>query len=210
MSNSLRTHGHQASLSMGFSRQEYWRGLPFPSPGNFHSCPLPRGYLLPSTTAEGAREQSPPSKVEPQLLQNRADASSPGSPVCTPGCPLAPPHPRPDSSSSSALSPAKQWWQYPWSYLPSGPAGKTGTQTLRTLPTLPASAVLSALPAERKCKVKARWRCQKTALHVSSGTFVFHEASFSHFLTEARGFPARMSSSIRAVKPQTIGEQAGF
>ena len=24
----------QASLSMGFPRQEYWRGLPFPSPGD--------------------------------------------------------------------------------------------------------------------------------------------------------------------------------
>ena len=24
---------HQASLSMGFPRQEYWSGLPFPSPG---------------------------------------------------------------------------------------------------------------------------------------------------------------------------------
>ena len=24
----------QAPLFMGFSRQEYWRGLPFPSPGN--------------------------------------------------------------------------------------------------------------------------------------------------------------------------------
>ena len=27
------TVGHQASLSMGFSRQEYWSGLPSPSPG---------------------------------------------------------------------------------------------------------------------------------------------------------------------------------
>ena len=26
------TVAHQAPLSMGFSRQEYWRGLPFPSP----------------------------------------------------------------------------------------------------------------------------------------------------------------------------------
>ena len=26
------TVAHQASLSMGFSRQEYWSGLPFPSP----------------------------------------------------------------------------------------------------------------------------------------------------------------------------------
>ena len=34
-SDSLRPHGHQAPLSMGFSRQEYWSGLPFPSPGNF-------------------------------------------------------------------------------------------------------------------------------------------------------------------------------
>ena len=25
----------QAPLSMGFSRQEYWSGLPFPSPGKF-------------------------------------------------------------------------------------------------------------------------------------------------------------------------------
>ena len=28
------TVAHQASLSMGFSRKEYWSGLPFPSPGN--------------------------------------------------------------------------------------------------------------------------------------------------------------------------------
>ena len=26
---------HQAPLSMEFSRQKYWRGLPFPTPGNF-------------------------------------------------------------------------------------------------------------------------------------------------------------------------------
>ena len=28
----LQTVAHQAPLSMGFSRQEYWSGLPFPSP----------------------------------------------------------------------------------------------------------------------------------------------------------------------------------
>ena len=27
---------HQPPLSVGFSRQEYWRGLPFLSPGVFH------------------------------------------------------------------------------------------------------------------------------------------------------------------------------
>ena len=30
----LWTIACQASLSMGFSRQEYWSGLPFPSPGD--------------------------------------------------------------------------------------------------------------------------------------------------------------------------------
>ena len=30
----LWTVAHQAPLSMGFSRQEYQSGLPFPSPGN--------------------------------------------------------------------------------------------------------------------------------------------------------------------------------
>ena len=30
----LRTVAHQASVSMGFSRQEYWSGLPFPYPLN--------------------------------------------------------------------------------------------------------------------------------------------------------------------------------
>ena len=28
---------HQAPLSMGFSRQEYWSGFPFPSPGGLPS-----------------------------------------------------------------------------------------------------------------------------------------------------------------------------
>ena len=27
-----QTAAHQAPLSLGFSRQEYWSGLPFPSP----------------------------------------------------------------------------------------------------------------------------------------------------------------------------------
>ena len=36
MSDSLQPHrlAYQAPLSMEFPRQEYWSGLPFPSPGN--------------------------------------------------------------------------------------------------------------------------------------------------------------------------------
>ena len=32
--NPMDCVAHQAPLSMGFSRQEYWNGLPFPSPGD--------------------------------------------------------------------------------------------------------------------------------------------------------------------------------
>ena len=32
------TLAHQAPVSMGFSRQEYWSGLPFPPPGGNGSC----------------------------------------------------------------------------------------------------------------------------------------------------------------------------
>ena len=35
LSATLWTAAHQAPLSMGFSRQEYWSGLPFPSPDRY-------------------------------------------------------------------------------------------------------------------------------------------------------------------------------
>ena len=41
----LRTVARQAPLSMGFSRQEYWSGLPFPPPGDL---PKPRTELTSS------------------------------------------------------------------------------------------------------------------------------------------------------------------
>ena len=42
MSDSVipRTVAHQAPLSMEFSRQEHWSGLPFPSPGDFPNTGL--------------------------------------------------------------------------------------------------------------------------------------------------------------------------
>ena len=42
----LRTVAHQAPLSMGFSRQEYWSGQPFPSPGD-----LPDSGIEPESPA---------------------------------------------------------------------------------------------------------------------------------------------------------------
>ena len=56
---------YQASLSMGFSRQEYWSGLPFPSPGD-----LPDPRIEPRSPALQADSlpSEPPGK--PILLVN--------------------------------------------------------------------------------------------------------------------------------------------
>ena len=35
---------HQALLSMGFPRQEYWSGLPFTSPGDLPNPGIKAGY----------------------------------------------------------------------------------------------------------------------------------------------------------------------
>ena len=51
---------YQASLSMGFSRQEYWSGLPFPSPGD-----LPDPGIEPRSPAlqADALPSEPPGKL---------------------------------------------------------------------------------------------------------------------------------------------------
>ena len=56
---------HWASLSLGFSREEYWSRLPFPSPG---SC-------IPAAAAAAKSLQSCPTLCDP------IDGSPPGSPV---------------------------------------------------------------------------------------------------------------------------------
>ena len=42
---SPRTVAHQAPLSMGFSRQEYWSRLAFPSPGDLPNPGIEPGSL---------------------------------------------------------------------------------------------------------------------------------------------------------------------
>ena len=45
--NSMDYIARQASLSMEFSRQEYWSGLPFPSPGDLSNPAMePRSLSL--------------------------------------------------------------------------------------------------------------------------------------------------------------------
>ena len=48
----LWTVTHQAPLSMGFSRQEYWSGLPFPSPGDLPNPGIePMSLMFPALAA---------------------------------------------------------------------------------------------------------------------------------------------------------------
>ena len=63
----LWTIAHQAPLSMGFSRQEYWCGLPFPSPGD-----LPDPGIEPRspTMQADALTSAPPGKPLNKRIQS--------------------------------------------------------------------------------------------------------------------------------------------
>ena len=61
----LWTVAYQAPLSLGFSRQEYWSGLPFPSPGDLPDLGIEPGF--PALQAD-ALTAEPPGK--PRILCN--------------------------------------------------------------------------------------------------------------------------------------------
>ena len=85
------TVAYQAPWSMGFSRQEYWSGLPFPFPGDLPNPGIeprspalqtdallsePLGKLFPTAAAAAAKSrQSYPTLWDPR------DGSPPGSPI---------------------------------------------------------------------------------------------------------------------------------
>ena len=61
LSATPRTVTHQSSLSMGFPQQEYWSGLPFPSPGD-----IPNPGMEPASPALQADSllSEPPGKSQ--------------------------------------------------------------------------------------------------------------------------------------------------
>jgi len=70
-----RDWAHQAPLSMGFPRQEYWCSLPFPSPGH-----LPDPGIEPVTPSLAGRffTTKPPGKPRKEVRQlNKIDLKSP-------------------------------------------------------------------------------------------------------------------------------------
>ena len=62
----LWTVAHQAPPSMGFSKQEYWSGLPFPSPGD-----LPNPGIEPGSSAleADALTSEPPNEEEKKIIE---------------------------------------------------------------------------------------------------------------------------------------------
>ena len=97
------TVAHQAPLSMGFSRQEYWSGLPFPSPGN-----LPDPGIEPRSPAlqACALTSEPPGKPN-----GKESACNEGDPSFIPG--LEDPLEKEMATFSSILA-----WRIPWTEEP--------------------------------------------------------------------------------------------
>ena len=84
----LWTVAHQLPLSMGFSRQEYWSGLPFPSPGDLPDpviklwSPALQADSLPSEpTGKPSSVQFSSVSQWCLTLSNTMDCSTPGFPV---------------------------------------------------------------------------------------------------------------------------------
>ena len=63
---------HQAPLSMGFSRQEYWSGLPFPSPGDLPDPGIkPTSLYISSTGRWVLYHHLPPGKPVSVIIAKR-------------------------------------------------------------------------------------------------------------------------------------------
>ena len=56
------TVAHQTPLSMGFSRQEYWNGLPLPTPGDLPDPGIEHESLVSPVLAGGFFTTKPPGK----------------------------------------------------------------------------------------------------------------------------------------------------
>ena len=68
------TVAHQAPLSMGFPRPEYWSGLPFPSPGDLPgpgiepASPALAGRFFTTAPLEKCKETGANTKIQSEHL----------------------------------------------------------------------------------------------------------------------------------------------
>ena len=65
---------HQSPLSMGFPRQEYWSGLPFPSLGDLRNPGSKPTFLASPALAGGFFSTEPPSKQLPSWCSGKESA----------------------------------------------------------------------------------------------------------------------------------------
>ena len=63
--NPMNCVAHQTPLSMGLSRQEYWSGLPFPSPGDLPDSGIEPSYPVSPALQEDYLPSEPPRKEDP-------------------------------------------------------------------------------------------------------------------------------------------------
>ena len=70
-----RTVAYQAPLSVGFSRQEFWSELPFPSPGDLLNPRIEPASLGSPALADGFFTTEPPAKP---ILETEKLLVSPG------------------------------------------------------------------------------------------------------------------------------------
>ena len=66
------TVAHQAPLSMGLSRQEYWCGLPCPPPGDLPNPGIEPASLTPLPLQAGSLPLVPPGKTLKELIKQVA------------------------------------------------------------------------------------------------------------------------------------------
>ena len=134
--HNVKILSHQASLSMGFSRQEYWSGLPFPSPGG-----LPDPVIEPTLPTD-ALPSEPPGK--PQKLHEWVSEVAQSCPtVCNPmDCSPA------DSSVHRILQPRiLEWVAISCCKVSSWPRDQTRSPALQG----------DALPSELKGLEAVKW-----------------------------------------------------
>ena len=79
---------HQAPPSMGFSRQEYWNGLPFPSPGDLPDPGIkPRSPTLQADALTSAPPGKPYMIANPKLSLHPSHLTPPWQPRVCPKVP---------------------------------------------------------------------------------------------------------------------------
>ena len=96
---------YQASPSMGFSRQEYWNGLPFPSPGDLPDPGIELGYLTLEAGAFILWATGKPYRVSVQFSRSVVSDSLPPHELQH----ARPPCPSPTHRVHSNSRPSSQW-----------------------------------------------------------------------------------------------------